>query len=166
MSDKSYGPITQVAWVVEDIAATEELLTGLCGAGRWMRMPNVEFGANCEYRGNPADFVTHVSLSYVGDMQLELIEPVSGESVYTEFLARSGPGLHHVCFEPEDFDNAVDDARGRDISIPLHGEIGDGTMRFAYLDCSAAGVPYIELAEISPTMRAFYAEIKANAHRD
>jgi catechol 2,3-dioxygenase-like lactoylglutathione lyase family enzyme len=36
----------------------------------------------------------------------ELIEPVAGASVHTEFLARSGPGLHHVCFAVDDIDAA------------------------------------------------------------
>ena len=35
-------------------------------------------------------------------MQLELIAPVKGESIYTEFLDRGGPGLHHICVEAAD----------------------------------------------------------------
>ena len=36
---------------------------------------------------------------YAGDMQPELMSPVTGDSVYTESLDRAGPGLHHVCVE-------------------------------------------------------------------
>ena len=53
-------------------------------------MPDVHFGPDtCTYRGAPADFVANISLSYAGDMQLELIEPVSGDSIYSEFLRDS-----------------------------------------------------------------------------
>ncbi len=63
-------------------------------------MPDVHFAPDtCTYRGRPADFVAHISFSYAGDTQLELIAPVTGESVYTEFLDRAGPGLHHICVE-------------------------------------------------------------------
>ncbi|MBJ7465632.1 MAG: hypothetical protein JHD38_18500 [Mycolicibacterium sp.] len=47
----------------------------------------------------------------------------------------------------------------RRIDIPQAGDIG-GVMRFAYLDCAFAGVPCIELAEISPDMRALFDSIK------
>lgn len=36
-----------------------------------------------------------------------------------------------------------------------------GGVEFAYLDGSAAGAPYIELAQIGPDMRRFYDYVKA-----
>ena len=93
----------QIAWVTKDLDATEKALTTLLGAKKWIRVPDVHFGPDtCTYRGRPADFVAHISFSYAGDTQLELIAPVSGESVYTEFLDRAGPGLHHICVEVDD----------------------------------------------------------------
>ena len=58
----------------------------------------------------PADFVASISLSYLGDMQLELIEPVRGPNIYSDFLRDSGPGLHHICVEADtlgDFDTLL-----------------------------------------------------------
>ena len=55
--------------------------------------PTVHFGPDtCTYRGRPADFVADIALSYAGEIQLELIAPVKGESVYTEFLDARRPG--------------------------------------------------------------------------
>jgi catechol 2,3-dioxygenase-like lactoylglutathione lyase family enzyme len=159
MTASQWGPITQTAWVVEDIEATERLLSRLCGAGEWTRMPDIEFRDGCTYRDDPADFTAHISLSYIGDMQLELIEPRRGESIYTEFLRGGGPGIHHICFEPADFDAAVDDAEQSGNTVIQRGDMG-GAMRFAYLDAGHAGVPCIELAEISPDMRVFYEQIR------
>ncbi|MUM17028.1 VOC family protein [Mycobacterium sp. CBMA271] len=159
----SHGPITQIAWVTADIAATEELLSGQFGAGKWTRMPNIEFGSQtCSYLGQPADFVAHISLSYLADLQLELIEPVRGDSIYIEFLERHGPGLHHVCFEPEDFDAAVSSAEAWGLTVVQRGEMA-GSMRFAYLDGAFAGVPYVELAEVSTDMRTFFDYVKEQA---
>ena len=109
------GPIIQIAWVVDDIAATEELLGGQFGVGAWTRIPDVRFGPeDCTVHGEPADFTVHVSLGYAAkgtaDLQLELIQPVSGESIYTEFLAVSPAGLHHVCFEVDDIEAACESA--------------------------------------------------------
>src|SRR5207237_695683 len=98
----------QIAWVTRDLEATEKALTTLLGAKKWIRMPGVHFGPDaCTYRGRPADFVADISLSYAGDTQLELIAPVTGESIYTEFLDNAGPGLHHVCIEADDVEAAV-----------------------------------------------------------
>ncbi|MBL1074808.1 VOC family protein [Nocardia sp. 2] len=157
------GPITQIAWVVTDVAASEKFLGATLGAGTWIRMPDVHFGPEtCRYRGEPADFTAHIALAYSGDTQLELIQPVRGTSIYTEFLERGGPGLHHVCVEPDDFDAALKDAAAQGIDVVQQGDMG-GQMRFAYLDGANAGVPYLELAEIGPNMRLFFDQIKKDA---
>ena len=156
-----YGPVTQIAWVTADIEATEKLLSGPVGAGKWTRLPDTVFGPETTvFRGAPADFTAHVSRSYIADLQVELIQPVRGISIYTEFLDRCGPGLHHVCFEPADFDAALAEA---DLEVIQSGDM-HGAMRFAYLDGAAVGVPYIEIAEIGRAMRAFYEHVKARAH--
>lgn len=155
-----YGPITQIAWVSADIAVTEQLLGGF-GARTWTRLPDTRFGPEvCRYRGEPADFTAHISLSYLGDMQLELIQPVRGASIYTEFLDRCGPGLHHICFEPADFDAAVTRAEAEGPAVVQDGTVGTA-MRYAYVDGAFAGVPYVEIAEIGAEMRAFYEYVKS-----
>jgi hypothetical protein len=153
------GPIIQTAWVVPDVAATEAHLTSLTGVTGWTRLPDIRFGPDtCTYRSAPADFVAHISMTYVGDMQLELIQPVSGESIYTEFLERTGGGLHHLCWEVDDLDKALAEATG--IPVVQTGDMAGGAIRFAYLDGAAHGVPYVELAQLDDGMKAFYAQIK------
>jgi catechol 2,3-dioxygenase-like lactoylglutathione lyase family enzyme len=151
------GPIIQVAWVIEDIVAAESLWGSAFGIAKWTRIPDVRFGPDtCTYRGEPADFVAHISMAYAGDLQLELIQPVSGASLYTEFLAASGPGLHHVCFETDDMEASLAEAQGAGLAVLQEGSMADGAIRFAYVDGSAGGAPYIELAELAPAMRDFY----------
>jgi catechol 2,3-dioxygenase-like lactoylglutathione lyase family enzyme len=154
---------TQIAWVTTDLDATETALTGLLGVRKWVRIPNVHFAPDsCSYHGKPADFVASISLSYLGDMQLELISPVSGQSVYSDFLRDSGPGLHHVCTEaesPEQFDALLARAADNGASVVQQG-VMPGGIQFAYISAPQAGVPYLEIAYISPEMRAFYDYIK------
>jgi len=153
----------QIAWVTRDLDATEKALTTLLGAKKWVRMPGIHFGPDaCTYRGRPADFVADISLSYAGDTQLELIAPVTGESIYTEFLDRAGAGLHHVCMEATDadaFDAALRDAERNGAPVVQQG-VMPGGMRFAYVSAEGAGVPYIEIAHIPPEIRAFFDYVK------
>jgi catechol 2,3-dioxygenase-like lactoylglutathione lyase family enzyme len=153
----------QIAWVTHDLDATEAALTGLLGAKKWVRMPDVHFGPDtCTYRGAPADFVAHISLSYAGDTQLELIQPVSGDSIYGEFLRDCGPGLHHICMRAADraaFAAALTDAGTLGADVVTRG-VMPGGMEFAYLSAPAAGIPFVEVACIPDDIQAFFDHIK------
>jgi catechol 2,3-dioxygenase-like lactoylglutathione lyase family enzyme len=154
----------QIAWVTRDLDATEKALTTMLGAKKWVRIPDVHFApATCTFRGGPADFTAHISFSYAGDTQLELIAPVSGgESVYTEFLDAVGPGLHHVCIESPDsaaFDAALRDAERNGTPVVQQG-IMPGGMKFAYLSAPDAGAPYIEIAVIPDEIKSFFDYVK------
>jgi len=147
----------QIAWVTRDLDATEKALTTLLGAKKWIRMPGVHFAPDtCTYRGRPADFVADISLSYAGETQLELIAPVSGDSIYTEFLDSAEPGLHHVCVETDDMEKALAQ-RGAEV---VQRGVMPGGMEFAYVSATDAGVPYIEIAYVPPEIRAFFDYIK------
>jgi catechol 2,3-dioxygenase-like lactoylglutathione lyase family enzyme len=147
----------QIAWVTRDLDATEKALTTLLGAKKWIRMPGVHFGPDtCTFRGRPADFVADISLSYAGDTQLELIAPVSGESIYTEFLEAGGPGLHHICIEADDVERALAE---RNVDAVQRGVMAGG-MEFAYVSAENAGVPYLEIAYIPDEIRAFFDYVK------
>jgi hypothetical protein len=147
----------QIAWVTSDLDATETALTTLLGAKKWIRMPGVHFGPDtCTYRGRPADFVADISLSYAGDTQLELIAPVSGESIYTDFLDRAGAGLHHICIETDDMERALAE-RGAEV---VQRGVMPGGMEFAYVSAEDAGVPYIEIAHIPSEIRTFFDYVK------
>ncbi|KUI20823.1 lactoylglutathione lyase [Mycobacterium sp. GA-1285] len=145
----------QIAWVTQDLDTTEHALTTLLGARKWVRMPGVHFAPDtCTYRGEPADFVADISLSYAGDTQLELIAPVSGRSIYTDFLATAGPGMHHICVEVGDVEAALAE-RGAEA---IQRGVMSGGMEFAYI--AATGVPYLEIAYIPEEIRAFFDYIK------
>jgi catechol 2,3-dioxygenase-like lactoylglutathione lyase family enzyme len=154
----------QIAWVTTDLDATETSLTNLLGVRRWFRIPEVHFQPDVNsYRGRPADFVASISLSYLNDMQLELIEPVrGGPNIYSDFLREHGPGLHHICVEAIDeagFEAALANATGHGADIAAQGAMPGG-MRFAYVSDPSAGVPYLEIAHIPDEIRAFFDHIK------
>lgn len=158
------GPVTQIAWVTADIGATEKYLTTAFGAGSWTRMNDIRFAPeDCTLRGEPADFTIHVSIVYVGDLQLEVIQPVSGASIYAEFLEAHGPGLHHVCFDVEDMAASLAAAAELGLNVHQAGSMMGGAMDFAYVDGTLHGVPYVEIARIGPEMKEIFAAIKAQS---
>ncbi|GAA4638241.1 VOC family protein [Mycolicibacterium sediminis] len=153
----------QIAWVTHDLDVTEGALSAMLGARSWVRMNDVHFAPEaCSYLGAPADFTAHVSFSYAGDTQLEVIQPVAGRGVYSDFLAASGPGLHHVCLaapDAEAFEAMVVGAERDGIDVIGRGTMPGG-MRFAYVAAADAGVPCIELAYIPPDVQKFFDHVK------
>ena len=47
-------------------------------------------------RGKLVEHSFIAAIASVGDVELELIQPLCGESLYAEHLAQHGEGLHHV----------------------------------------------------------------------
>lgn len=147
----------QVAWVTRDLDSTERALTALLGAKKWIRIPGVHFGPDsCTVHGEPADFVADIAFSYAGDMQLEVIAPVSGESPYSEYLEASGPGLHHICIETDDLSATLAEVGG---DVIARGTMPGG-MEFAYVSAIDAGAPYVEYALIPPDIKSFFDHVK------
>jgi methylmalonyl-CoA/ethylmalonyl-CoA epimerase len=57
-------------------------------------------------RPETADGASIVSLHF-GDVDVELLEPIDPAGPVARFLARRGPGIHHVCYRVPDLDAAL-----------------------------------------------------------
>lgn len=94
-----------------------------------------------------ADGASIVSLHF-GDVDIELLEPIDPESPIAKFLARRGPGIHHVCFRVPDLDAAL--ARCRKAGYRLIDATprrGAGGHRIAFLHPKATNGILLELTE-------------------
>ena len=98
-SDPFLGKAMEIAIVTRDVTRTMAGLE-LLGIGPWSSYTfTPENTTNQTYRGEPSPFVMRVCFAQVGDMIWELIEPVSGRTIFAEFLDRHGEGIHHVAFD-------------------------------------------------------------------
>ena len=57
------------------------------------------------------------ALLKAGQSEIELLEPIVPESGVGKFLARRGGGLHHICFETEDVEIELSQARTKGIQL-------------------------------------------------
>jgi methylmalonyl-CoA/ethylmalonyl-CoA epimerase len=83
-----------------------------------------------------------------GDALVELLEAESPGSPIANFVAKRGPGIHHVCFVVDDLDASL--ARCRAAGIRLIDDtprVGAEGKRIAFLHPSATGGVLIELTE-------------------
>jgi len=149
----------QTGYVVRDLAAAESWFQQVVGVPAWTRMENMTFGPECSYRGRPADYAAHLSIGYLRDTQIELIEAVRGESPYTEFLESRGTGLHHLAFDVPAFDATIDALGGSGLELIAEGSIGPGN-RFAYFDCESAQASVIEILGFDEATRSLMEQLK------
>lgn len=108
--------------------------------------PGMPFGGKT-VRGNEVDYDMDLRLakSNLGGIGFEVIQPLKGETVYTEFLEKHGEGLHHLAFRVEDFDAEVDEMKKRGFNVVQTGALPNS--RWAYFDTDIVGGMLIELCE-------------------
>ena len=67
------------------------------------------FGASLERRGTVPEQGVEAAAMLVGDGRVELLAALGDDTPVGKFLAKRGPGMHHVAFETEDLPAALDD---------------------------------------------------------
>jgi methylmalonyl-CoA/ethylmalonyl-CoA epimerase len=77
---------------------------------------------------------------------VELLEAVDDDSPIGKFVARRGPAIHHICFEVDDLDAALDRCRAAGIAlIDDEPRMGAEGKLIAFLHPASTGGVLIEL---------------------
>jgi len=83
-----------------------------------------------------------------GESLVELLEAQTDDSPIAKFVAKRGPGIHHVCFAVDDLDGTLDKCRAAGLRlIDETPRIGAEGKRIAFLHPSATGGVLVELSE-------------------
>lgn len=69
-----------------------------------------------------------------GDVQIELLEPTDEEGAIAKYLQRRGPGMHHICYEVEDIEGALDELGEKGVNlIDKEPRAGAGGKQIAFI---------------------------------
>ena len=94
-----------------------------------------------------ADGATIVALSF-GTSEVELLAPRDVDGPIAKFLARRGPGIHHICYRVADLDAALAACRSAGYRlIDESPRIGAGGRRIAFVHPKATAGILLELTE-------------------
>lgn len=152
--------VLQVCVVVKDLQKSMETYWNVFGIGPWkiitFQPPALR---NATMRGKPEAFTMKLGLAQIGNLQWELIQPLTGNSTYKEFLDKHGEGLHHVAVDVGDYDQAIALMQKHGIGILMSGQMPADS--FAYMDTEKVLGTIIEIYKRSPTFKptspeAFY----------
>ncbi len=127
------GDVLQTGLVVRDLQKSMEAYWRLLGIGPWKiytyAPPLLRDGM---VRGRRVDYAMRIAITQAGPMQLELIQPLSGPSIYVEHLDTKGDGLHHIQSRVEDVEDVLAAFNAAGVGVLMSGKFGDG--EFYYLD--------------------------------
>lgn len=133
--------IRQIALVVDDIDAAMEHYWTVLGIGPWdVRHFNPsrvrDFFVDGQRVTEDFDFICAVT--WVGNVEFELIQPIKGPNIYWDFLRRRGPGLHHIkdVMSDDELPSALESLARQGIRVMQTGWIDDDV--HYYLDTEAS----------------------------
>lgn len=127
------GQIVQVAHLVRNLEPSLERLYRDFGMGPWdIYTYGPEIIENSMYRGKPSDHTYRIAVTWQGPVQMEVMQPLTGYSIYDEFLEKHGEGLHHIKLFYKDCEQAVRDYEAKGYKVLQSGNVKDDV--FYYLD--------------------------------
>ena len=113
-----------------------------------IRLYTSTFGAELVQRTVSENDGLEAAFVRTGDGEVELLRPTREESPVGKFLARRGPGLHHVAYAVTDIDRALDEARAAGLElIDQEPRMGLHGSRIAFLHPRTMGGVLTELVE-------------------
>jgi methylmalonyl-CoA epimerase len=98
------------------------------------------FGATLEHRERVEDQGVEAASLRVGESRIELLQPLGPETPVGKFLAKRGPGMHHLAFEVEDLPAELERLKAHDVLLideqPRRGMFG---LQVAFVHPEATG---------------------------
>jgi len=95
--------VAQIALVVDDIEKYIDAYTKAFGIERPpVRVTDTKEISHVKYMGKSTDARAKQAFVKLGNLQIELIEPVGEPSVWGDYLKKHGPSVHHIAFRTKD----------------------------------------------------------------
>ena len=138
------GGLFQQAFVVDDFEGAQQAMQATLGCGEFVTLPATDI--EYDFRGGRTTCALEIGFARSGNVQIELLRPVRGVGLHSEFLATNGPGA-----APPRLPRRRHRRRGRG-RAPRSASSGVqgatfGALRFCYLDTWDAFGLYVELVE-------------------
>ena len=148
MAEQPLGttPVTQIGIIVRDIEARAQAWADMLG----LPVPEIIVTdaldkAKTEYRGLPSTAQAKLAFFHLGQVDLELIEPIGEPSTWKDQLDSHGDSLHHIAFQIKGMRDKLAYLDANGAPLIQRGEYTGG--RYAYVDAVAQLGTIVELLE-------------------
>jgi methylmalonyl-CoA/ethylmalonyl-CoA epimerase len=119
---KYFRDCVQIGVVVADLDRSVKNLSEIFGIGpfRVVDWPPRD-DMQRYYHGQELNFTARMAFTEIGSVELELIQPLEGESIWADFLREHGEGIHHIRFNVDDVTPVQQYLKQFDIEAAQHG---------------------------------------------
>ena len=108
-------------------------------------------GLEIEYVEEVASQKVRVAMLPLGESRVELLEPTSDDSPISKFLAKRGPGIHHIAVRVQDIRASLAELKEKGARlIDEQPRMGAGGCLVAFIHPSSTGGVLLELVEHPP----------------
>ncbi len=105
-------------------------------------------GLELSHREVVAEQGVEAALLDVGENHVELLAPLGPDTAVGKFLAKRGPGLHHVAYQVSDIDETLEAVRQAGLSlIDEQPRVGIRSSRVAFINPGSTGRVLVELVQ-------------------
>jgi len=123
--------IEQMSYVYKDIKKQAEIMEDLYDIPKFAQMENITH-QDAKYHGKEVTIVVDYAFSRLLNVQIELQQWKSGDSLFKDFIDQGKEGLHSIGTYVEDLQVTIDELKKRGIEVLQEGKIGK--QWFAYFD--------------------------------
>lgn len=138
-----FHKMVQIGIVVQDMEQTLQMLESTFG---WEPYAFADTPSGEKlYYGKVEDFSVRMAFIRFQHIEIELLQPTRGKSVWKDYLEHHGPGLHHILFDVNNFEKAKQALEAQGIMMVQTGPSArfEGA-RWAYFDATKQLGYYIE----------------------
>lgn len=124
-AEDTFKQIVQIGAVVRDLDKSIEILSEVFGIGPFSRIddwpPPERPDYALYYYGEPAEFTARMAFVDLGPVELELIQPLEGKSIWSDYLEKHGAGIHHIRFNTSDHQAVIEYLAQHNIGVSQMG---------------------------------------------
>ncbi|NLD46911.1 MAG: glyoxalase [Clostridiaceae bacterium] len=134
MKKPVFTKLLQICMVVDDLEAYIKRYEEDYGIGPWTVIEcNKDNISDMTVMGKKLDFAMRVAVCDFANTQFELLQPTDDNNLFMDFLKKHGPGLHHVAFDTQGYDQTIEGLAARGYEVIQSGVDGTG-LTFSYVD--------------------------------
>ena len=150
--------IFHMAYVVPDLHAAFSFFRKTMGVPKFLVKEDVTL-QDQTYMGRPADLHQSIAFGFAGPIEIELIQPLSGVSSYSEYLRKTPEGgIQHLGILVDDYDKGIAEMQAKGFNLVQTGR--NGETLFGYFDTDRVMGTLTEIVYRAPKEREMFERMK------
>ncbi len=132
-----FSELHHISIVVKDIDEAAKFYNSM-GIGPFVDYPPMKEYVKLNVPDEDGFYNLRIKVARMGPVDLQLIQPGEGKSLYKDFLEKKGEGVFHMGFVVDEIDQSEADVKELGLKVISSGRREDGS-GFAYLDTAQRG---------------------------